>query len=128
MKLSEKINLFNQELLISQRSIKDIIDASNFSRDNPDPEESLFINSFIVHSGLKINLEKIEDPGSLPFYRVLKKRKLKKLRTKMEELISVKNIMSLSISELYPLVEKISNLDYGNVNGNSKKKAEALPT
>lgn len=123
MRAKQKINLFNTELLISQRSIKDIIDAQSFFRDHSEPEDNLFINSFVVHCGLKINLEEIGKAEDLPWYRLFKKIALRNKRARMEKLISVNNIMkNLGVNEVLDLVEKISALDYGKSNGEVKKK------
>lgn len=129
MKITEEIEIFDRKLLISQRSIKDIIDASNFLRDNPDPEEHLFLNGFVVHCGLKVNIDKLPKPEDLSRIHFIKRFKRKKAIKAMEDLISVKSVMmKLSIDEILPLVEKIQSLDYGGRNGSSKKKVEAMPT
>lgn len=123
MKRSEEVTVFNIPVLISQRSIKDIIDASKFSRDHQDNEDALFLNCFVLHSGLKINLEKIQNPAELPFYKIFKKLKLKKQRAEIEKFISVQNLMNLSVEEVVELADKIHTLDYGL---NGKKKVEEM--
>jgi hypothetical protein len=123
MKRTESVELFGRELLVSQRSIKDIIDASKFARNHSENEDSLFVNCFVVYTGLKINLEKIENPDKLPWYKFFKKLKLKKEIAELEEFISVKNLMNLSIEEVLDIADKIHTLDYGL---NGKKKVEEV--
>lgn len=127
MKKMEEVELFGKKLLISQRSIKDIIDASNFSRDNPDPEESLFVRCYIIHSALKINIDELPKPDEISFLYFIQRWKRKRAIKKMESLIDTKNIMKLTINEAVDLVDKITTLDYGK-NGTSKKKEADLQT
>ena len=114
------VTIAGTELKLSQRSIKDIIDASLFDSEKSNIEDKLFLNAFIISSALKINTQQYQN---LRFYNIIKKRKLKKL----EKLISVENILStVSFQEMNNLCEKIYELDYGAAS--LKKKAEALPT
>lgn len=125
MKKTEEIELLGKKLLISERSIRDIIDASNYSKENPEAEKKLFLNSFVVASGLKINLERLEDPKNIPYFRFIKKYKARLRYREMEKLVSVNNLMNkLSLNETNEISEKILTLDFGA--NNSEKKKEDL--
>lgn len=115
---SVKVELFGRELLLAQRSIRDIIDASLYDSDKT--EDKLFLNAFIIYSGLKINWDK---KTAYKFYQF----RLNREQKQMQELLSVKNIMSnISITEMNELCTKIYELDFGKPD--EKKKAGAPQT
>src|SRR5574339_200184 len=104
---TENVIIAGRELKLSQRCVKDIIDASHFQRDNTSPESSLFAYCFVIHSGLKINVDLI------PKFRFIK-------RYFMKRRISVRRLMeTLTIENIIVLSDKIISLDYG---GDEKKK------
>lgn len=116
------IELFGKKLKLSQRSIKDIIDASLFDSDKNKTEDKLFLNAFIIYSGLKVNIDKYK---SVPFWNIVARIKKKKL----EQIVSVQNILSsVSLSEMNELCTKIYELDFGKPDEGKKKVPGDLPT
>lgn len=120
---TKEVELFGRPLLIGQRSIRDIIDASNFSRDNDQPEKRLFVKAYVLHCGLKVNLKKITDPKNIPWFHFLKKWKAKKEFESLKKIISVDYIQeNLTPFKVDLLTEQIFELDFGP--DALKKKAE----
>jgi len=113
------IELSGQKLKLSQRSIRDIIDASLFDENKEKTEDRIFLNAFIIHSALKANLWGYND---IKFWQLKRKKEKKKI----EKIISVENIMqSVSFIRMNELCSKIYELDFGidSVSA-AKKKAE----
>lgn len=111
---TDTIELFNQKMLISERTAQDVLELVEFVQKNqesekPDMGVHLFAAAQSLSSALKINYVNI------PKWRFLK-------RLKIKNLVSPVNLITkLAPSELFKFQEKIFELE----GTDSKKKATA---